>query len=83
MTSTYYINYQIIRKNGTTAWLNSPEFETEADARVLYEVKMNKTNVCVVHLFRRDHYQPEEMRRPDYHPNGFDDYRLVATYSRI
>lgn len=83
MTSTYYLSYHIRKSNGTTAWLRTPECETEADARQHYEHKITKPNVIDCCLFRRDHYEPQEMRRPDYHPNGFDDFRILKTYARI
>lgn len=83
MTSTYYLSYHILKSNGATAWLRTPECDTEADARQQYEYKITKPNVVDCCLCRRDHYEPGEMRRPEYHPNGFDDFRILKTYSRI
>lgn len=83
MTSTYYLSYQIRKSNGTTAWIRTPECDNEAEARQHYEYKITKPNVIECRLCRRDHYEPEEMMRPDKHPNGFDDFRIRATYSRI
>ena len=83
MTSTYYLSYHIRKSNGQTAWLRTPHFETEADIRPLYELKIRKPNVIDCCIFRKDHYQPEEMRRPENHPHGFDDYRIIASYCRI
>ena len=83
MTSTYYLSYHIRKSNGTTAWLRTKETSTEAETRAAYEAKIQKPNVVDCHLCRRDHYEPQEMRRPDYHPNGFDDFRILSTYSRI
>lgn len=83
MTSTYYLSYHIRKSNGKTAWLRTTEVETEAEARAFYAARIGHENVIDCHIVRRDHYQPEEMRRPDFHPDGFDDYRILVSYSRV
>lgn len=83
MTSTYYLSYHILKRNGETAWLRTPESDSEADMREQYEHKITKRIVVDCCLCRRDHYEPQEMRCPDRHPNGFDDFRILKNYARI
>ncbi len=85
MTSTYYINYEIRKSNGTFAWLNTPHYETEADARIHYNAKIAKPNVLIANLTRRDYWPASELTRraAERYPDGVMDFRILATYSRV
>lgn len=85
MTSTYYINYEIRKSNGACAWLNTPHYETEAEARAHYEAKAAKPNVLIAHLIRCDHWPASELvrRAAERYPDGVNDYRILKTHTRI
>jgi len=83
MTTFYYTTSNIQRKDNTIARLASKHFDTEAEARAIYERKMAKPNVLSANLYRVDVYTPEEMVHPEKHPNGSTYAKLLSTYSRI
>lgn len=85
MRTTYYIATQVKKSNGTLQWYNTKHFETEEQARPVYEEKMAKPNAVEVILWRMDHYNQDELipRVASRCPDGFNSFSMVAVHCRI
>lgn len=85
MTTSYYISWMTRARNNSKRWYTSDFFETEAEARALYEKKMAQCNIREAYLWKRDHYEADELA-PTYavrHPEGYNAYDQLRAYSRI
>lgn len=83
MTTNYYISWMTKARNNSKRWYTSNLFETEAEARALYEKKMTQCNVREAYLWKKDHYEPEELVPEARRPYGSDSFSQLATYHRI
>lgn len=85
MTTTFYTTWQIKKRNGVKVWYDSPEFQTEAEARAIYEAKMQDARVVEARLCKHDFYRPDELRprAAKNHPCGLNDFTRLSSYSRI
>lgn len=85
MTTTYFVTYIIKTKNGRRHLIETPQYETEAEARAHYEYKTTKDNVVEARLCQRDHYDQEELtpRAAAAYPYGKDYARIINTFTRI
>ena len=82
MTTTYYISWHIKKSNRVKCWYASKEVETEAEARAMYDKKINDPKVIDMYLWKKDAYQPAELVN---WPHSYDknDFRILSTYTRI
>lgn len=85
MTTSYYISWMTRARNNSKRWYTSNLFESEAEARALYEKKMAQTNVREAYVWKKDHYEPEELVPSvrERQPWGSDSFSQLATYHRI
>ena len=83
MTTTYYISWQIKKSNRVCAWYSSKEVDTEEEARAMYEAKMQNAKVIDARLWKKDHYESNEMADPEAYPHGSHAFNVLAVYSRI
>lgn len=85
MKTTFYIATQIKKSNGVLQWFNTKHYDTEEQARPVYESRMAKPNATEVILWKQIHYDAVELipRFAKMYPDGMNDYRAIAVHSRI
>lgn len=85
MTTFYYVSWMTRGRDYSRRWYTSKLVSTEADARSTYEKKIGQDNVREAYLWRKDHYEPEELvpETRARQPLGSDSFIQLATYHRI
>lgn len=61
MTTQYYISWQVKKSNRVRAWYSSKMVATEAEARKMYDKKLEDARVIDLRLWQKDTYKPEEI----------------------
>ena len=85
MTTQFYISWMTRGHDMSRRWYTSPMKDTEAEARSLFEKKMAQQNVREAYLWKKDHYEPEELVPSvrERQPWGSDSFTQLAAYTRI
>lgn len=81
MTTTYYISWETKKSNRARAWYASKEVTTEAEARAMYDNRIQNPKTQTAYLWRKETYKPNEVHNWGF-PYDPINYKTLSYYSK-
>lgn len=85
MKTVYHVSWEVRKTNGVKTSYASKMFDTEAEARALFEQKAAKSSTTYAHLWRNEDYY-KETELPPFDPKcnrtpwGWRHFDCLASY---